>query len=507
MVPQLSNSLQQNRHVLNGLSVAPQMANQQAPSWMREIATVNETREVVHDRQLPKQQTPTTFPRPIAMNPHHCNDIVALGSSRKSSIQKVKGRATYSQAKREHVKKMRAIGSCIRCKVLRKPCSENDPCATCGAIDSARAWKGFPCLRAKLVDMYQGYILGLSQALSSNDINSAKSSMPFVRGPTKLYVKYLENAAPLVLGALEGRSNGPAVDPSLSTLSNGHDVLVKTIILDSETNNLPKIFEEYIQREAVHFSEQEVSPIIRSVAMLVYQFSQKSEDVLLHNVLDLWALTTMLSGPRTGWKISALQNLQQGSSDVGCGRAAGSFPINAQTHQQSHTFIYSQLQCGLEKLGTKLSTHAMNKLERRLMRPVLLDHFEVFLMAILLINCVERHSWIIHSWMNESKAVQWPLDKSAADLVAQAEQVTNVLAFMIKIRNVTPRITENTAGGILKAEYPNNDRYAKWFKQIGVTVDFLNQRQDAVFDASDCCSLDLKYSATLLFPAQNGEGR
>jgi hypothetical protein len=500
MAPQLSNSLQQNRQVSNGLSVAPQMANQQTPSWMRMIPTVNMTREVVHDRQLPKQQTPATFPRPIAMNPHHRNDIVALGSSRKSSIQKVKGRATYSQAKKEHVKKMREIGSCIRCRILRKPCSETNPCVTCGAIDSARTWKGFPCLRAKLVDMYQGYMLGLGQALSSNDINSVKSKMRFIHGPIKLYVKYLEDADVLVLGGLEGRAISPAIDPSLSTLSNGHGVSIKTIILDGAANNLPKVFEEYIKKEAAHFSERETSPIIKSVAMLVHQFSQKSEDVLVRNVLDLWVLTTMLSSPTSEWKISALRNPQQSSSSVGYGRDAGSFPTNLQIDQQSHTLIYSQLQCGLEKLATKLSTHAMNQLERRLMRPVLIDQFEVFLMAILLINCIERHSWIFYSWMDESKAAQWPLDQSPADLIPQAEQVINVLAFMTKIRNLTPRITASTAGGILKADYPKNDKYAKWFEQIGVTVDFLNQRQDAVFDASRCSSLDLKYSATLLYP-------
>ena len=45
------------------------------------------------------------------------------------------------------------------------------------------------------------------------------------------------------------------------------------------------------------------------------------------------------------------------------------------------------------------------------------------------------------------------MNDSPADMIAQAEQVTNVIIFMINIRNLTSRITETITGGALQAEH------------------------------------------------------
>ncbi len=505
MIPKPPDYIHRKGNLLTVLPVAASTATQNVPSWRRVVPAVNETCDDVQDDKLLEQQMAAAFPRPIAMNPHTRADDIPPVPLQEPLTQKVKARANFNDDRKKEIKKMREIGSCIRCRMLRKSCSVTTPCVTCGAIDSPRAWKGLPCLRAKLVDLYQGYMLGLNRVLCLHKIEAIKSEMRFVSGPGKLLVRYFEDAEPIVLSILEGDTDNAAIDPSLLGLSSVQ-VPVKTIILDDEANDLPTILEEYVQKGAAHFFKEEASPIIRSVAMLVHKYSRESGDGLARNVVDLWMLTTMLAERTTCWKISAFQNLPQGSSAYCHGQAAVGLPIDVHTDQQSHTLICSQLQDGLERLASKLITHAMNKFEKCMFRPASLNQFQTFLVAILLINCVERHSWIFHTWTDESRAARWPFEESPAALVSQADQVTKLIAFMIKVRNLTSTTTEDTASGILKAEQPNDEKYAGLFEEVGVTVDFLTQRQDAVFNPDDYRSLDLKYSAVLLLPSPNPGG-
>jgi hypothetical protein len=488
----------------SGSRVTMTGTGQQASSWPPATTAVNETSYPGHDKQLIKQQLAPIYPRPIEKDPPQAAKDLPSESSQESSDQKPKGRAQFTEARKKEIKKMRQIGSCIRCKMLKKPCSASTPCITCSAIDSPRTWKGFQCLRAKLVDLYQGYVVGLCQTISSQEINVLKSDLHVVHDPCKLSVRYFADADSIELGALISSMESSEIGPSLSSVQNKHGPAAKTVILDNEMNDLPTIFEEYIQKESAHFFEQEVSPIVKSAAMRVHQYGQDSDDVLLKTVVDLWMLTTMISDPTKVWSILVLQDVPEGSCETNRSRAAAGTSINEQTDQQSYALLCSQLQRGLERLATKLSTHALNKFEQQLLRPVSLNQFEAFLIAIILINCVERHSWIFHKWTDQSKAEPRPLKDSPADMISQAEQVTNVIAFMITIRNLTPRITETTAGGVLQAEHPNDEKYAKWFEEIGATVDLLAQRREnAVFDLGDCRSLDLQYSATLLLPSHN----
>lgn len=502
MVPKFSSQLIENRRLSSSGSLLPIAITQQPSDWMAVKSTINSHREAAPKGQLLQQRSLATFPRPIAMSPHTRTERPTSESSLDSWNQKPKGRANFSEARKREIKKMREIGSCIRCKMLKKPCSTVTPCVTCGAIDSPRTWKGFPCLRVRLVDMYQGYMLGLNQTLSSRDIDAVKSSMRFVHGTGKLLIKYFADTDPIVLRALEGRTNSSATDPTLSILSNGKSKVVKTIIVDNEANNLPKVLEEYMQKAATRFIEQEASPIIKGVVLRVYQLSRDSGETLSRNVIDLWLLTTMLADSMKRWTCQASQILTQGSARFYYVDGAASFPISTNTDQQSYDLILSQLQCGLERLATKLSTHAMNDFEKRLLRPVSVNQFETFLVAILLINCFERHLWTLHSWMEKPEPVQWPLDNSLASSIAQAEQVITVIAFMIRVRNLTPKITASNAGALLEAEHPHSEKYSQWFVEMGLTLRCLTQRQNAVFDADESISLDLKYSATSLLEPQ-----
>ena len=67
-------------------------------------------------------------------------------------------------------------------------------------------------------------------------------------------------------------------------------------------------------------------------------------------------------------------------------------------HQESYRLIRSQLRSATEKRAGQLSKSVMNELERRLLQRAQSGWFETFLVAVCLLNCVERCSWLFQTW-------------------------------------------------------------------------------------------------------------
>ena len=69
---------------------------------------------------------------------------------------KPNARARFTDTRRKEVQQIRKRGACMRCRMLKKPCSDGTPCGTCKKVDSARLWKG-TCLRTKLAEEFLLY--------------------------------------------------------------------------------------------------------------------------------------------------------------------------------------------------------------------------------------------------------------------------------------------------------------------------------------------------------------
>ncbi len=58
-----------------------------------------------------------------------------------------------------------------------------------------------------------------------------------------------------------------------------------------------------------------------------------------------------------------------------------------------------------------------------------------------------------------------------------------MILFVTKIRNLTPKVTEESVANVLRAKHPHdNAKRAQFSEEIGVTATYLAQRRDAVFD-------------------------
>jgi len=81
-----------------------------------------------------------------------------------SNAQK-KVRGAFSEPRRLQVRNVRSKGACMRCRMLKKCCGEEDPCTECSKLENARLWKG-ACIRVRLTELFTVYQSCLFRVLS-----------------------------------------------------------------------------------------------------------------------------------------------------------------------------------------------------------------------------------------------------------------------------------------------------------------------------------------------------
>jgi len=70
---------------------------------------------------------------------------------------------------------------------------------------------------------------------------------------------------------------------------------------------------------------------------------------------------------------------------------------------ESYYLMCSQLRAAVEKRAAQLSKSVMTDLERRLLLRQQSDWFDTFLVALILLNCVERTTWLFMSWGDDKQ--------------------------------------------------------------------------------------------------------
>lgn len=132
--------------------------------------------------------------------------------------------------------------------------------------------------------------------------------------------------------------------------------------------------------------------------------------MLLTRVLELWTATHILVDIEMRWKTFSNPTLPPSSSPTSSHSPLPSCsaeyddkrtPIDDSTNPQSYALLCSQLRSAAEKRAAQLSKGVMNDLERRLLQRQHSGWFETFLVAMVLLNCVERVSWLFWTWEDQ----------------------------------------------------------------------------------------------------------
>jgi hypothetical protein len=242
-----------------------------------------------------------TFPRTIAMNPSMTTEFSAeYGNGQKPTKPKVRGR--FTPTRRKEVQEVRKKGACIRCRMLKKPCSGDSPCTTCKNVESARLWKA-PCIRTRVADEFEMYSAGLHAVLAYHEVTRIKGQVAFQNTPHYIEASHFpETTVYATFNSLEGHAIPVEgnIDPGLSG-----DFTTDTLkILDNDNDDLPMKLEAYMKRMSNVFFEREPSHFMHITLNTAQNFAIEKQDQLLSRVLELWAIVHILVDHELRWTIS-----------------------------------------------------------------------------------------------------------------------------------------------------------------------------------------------------------
>lgn len=129
-----------------------------------------------------------------------------------------------------------------------------------------------------------------------------------------------------------------------------------------------------------------------SLPQTLLMFSQRQKDSLLSRALELWAVIHIWVDLEMRW--ITFENPDP--SNAHRGRRA----IDEQSSNETYQLLCHQLRALAEKRASQISKSLLNELERRLLQRGS-GLFETYLVAICLLNCVERTSWLFQTWNHD----------------------------------------------------------------------------------------------------------
>ena len=520
----------------NNQSIPPSQPDEPHPQPQDDLITWTEAPQGF----VTQQELPSNEPNP------------EFGTAHKSD--KNNARARFTDTRRKEVQEVRKRGACMRCRMLKKPCSEGTPCGTCKKIDSARLWKG-TCLRTKLADEFTLYSTSYFHSSMAAQISGAMHGLLFVPLPGSIQVKFTPQSSFAVSLSAKGHYSLTTNQDVIDTAhANGLDRGISAkdlVVLDDTfasqkvsnycTND--KILQDCIKNEKSAFIRatlQEALALLRTEKSQEQPTSAKSgsrtnhisPSVLLSNVIELWAETNVLVHDGRGAlqicynkKLSPCQDPQP----VDWPDNPSQESLLLSPDSLSHDLIHSQLLAATETVCHRLSRAVMNELERRLLQRQQVSAFATFIAAVILLSCIERITSFYHAMDPSSTpnaagniATVLPADSrppnyppsvpAPSTLWPQGPHFARLLTTLLRMRALPPKTTLTMDNKLAVLREPGlpvrlngvamRDQQdaemataAGWLDPLGLNVDFLRNRRDG--DVADV-GWEMKFVSAVL---------
>ncbi|PGH30257.1 hypothetical protein GX50_06975 [[Emmonsia] crescens] len=455
------------------------------------------------------------YPRPIAIHPSPQDSsgfINNFGETSKPTKHKL--RAQFSEERRKEVQLVRKMGACLRCRMLKKTCSSEDPCRQCRAIQNPRVWMEC-CIRDRLPTQLTAYSAGLHTTLAYHDISNVKSQLPFDLGIGRIEIFHFDCQPPkfITFSSLHHQMETPPnVDPDLPASTSDGESKVQTQqdirILEGDIDELSAKVETYIKTMAAQYFESEPSAFIKESVTLAWELYQNTADQLLAGVLDLWIATRILVDAELQWKIFLNPTLPPSSTQPLSSTSTELCTVIDETiSPYSCALICAQMRAATERFAGRISKAVLTKIEQRLLQKQRSGHFRTFLGAVVLMNCVERMTWLFKKWeSSEQDRQKWPLENGPVVYADQNNRFADIVTTHLRMRSLAPDCTVDPETGNLMASYSRDPDVTRWFNAINISPQYFQGRQTAEFDASNPRSLDLLYCTRLFRPAAENTG-
>ncbi|KAI0199892.1 hypothetical protein F4808DRAFT_194952 [Astrocystis sublimbata] len=173
-----------------------------------------------HDREILEQRTRALAPlRPIETGSRGERLNASLSNVQSTTSSKKRQRHLTEQG-RKHYKRMRASGACVRCRMLKDKCSQDEPCQRClEIVDSAMVlWPR--CYREKLENIMT-FRNGNSRA------NQSRSEMPDLKWASEnRTIRTLELVYPFLFRPQNNEANVLRIECRSFRPREGEDILI-----------------------------------------------------------------------------------------------------------------------------------------------------------------------------------------------------------------------------------------------------------------------------------------
>ncbi|MCJ1329258.1 hypothetical protein MMC10_005937 [Thelotrema lepadinum] len=429
-----------------------------------------------------------TFPVAIAANP---STMLPGSDDVNGPPSKVtKTRSKFSASRRQEVQGVRQKRACIRCRMLRKPCSEEDPCPRCAEIKNPRLWSN-ACVRTKISEAFDLYSVGLFAAPARLERDRIKVS----------YDVLDENTA-ITLSPLDGeRSSAKTLTPTSKrkTEEAWTDQQSNSIVLPREEDPSTEAkVSEYLSRQTDTDYPSEISKTI------VYcKDNEGKESLLIQKAISLYKTTHALTSPDATLEIAhpgqaLLPNPELGADFrlVTQNNSVSSRANGRSYSSTTHTTVLSII----EKIGSDQCRNLLNEMEKCLIARA--QAFDLLVSAFLFFACVERLEWAFRRHEAEvSSGKQWLLPSPPSTYIRKAEEFASFLQGLLRSRHVVEQLSLDPITGFLMPKSKKDDSVRKWFEAVSLGPD-LPLRRNATFSPSDPSSLRMKHCARFLLSTQ-----
>ena len=171
-------------------------------------------------------------------------------------------RQKFSAERRREVQDVRKKGACLRCRMLRKPCSAETPCGTCRNIESARLWKE-PCMRVRITELFNLYAVSLHSQLAHRQVQTIRSQPHQEESHGRIHFTHFnDSAVDVSVRAVDIHVDGSNI-PELVPTADGDMSLRSIKLIESEGEDTVNMIASYLHSQGPILRDDEPSRIVK----------------------------------------------------------------------------------------------------------------------------------------------------------------------------------------------------------------------------------------------------
>lgn len=400
-------------------------------------------------------------------------------------------RARFDEQRRKEVQQVRKIGACIRCRILRKTCSQGDPCDTCRKVLSPRIWRS-GCVRTKFTDELNLYNAGVQIVHSQKHINGFKSILNLDHPRVVLEASHFPGEGPSI--AVEALRATKPKEPGVELLEGEERWATPQVVMIDDQEEISGKLEAYVRDLLPEFARKEKANFSRITVETALQIAHDTDDRNLKLALELWGFVEVIDR-ELKW------HLDVRPSPIT--RVAGR-TITQETEPELYKTICLQLTAAAERKASTTSKNLLTHMQRDLQDArVKIGHGMFFTVLVLLIS-VEKSTWAFKAWEEMSKTIScWPLGRPPSYYTQQGYRISELLGMLLGIRRALPKTAVRESDGILVGE-DQDPILRSYFERINLkAADIVAQQQNPQFSPLDSRTLELHFCSNLLLPFQD----